>query len=66
MSLKYKESLNYSISMPFDLYLDNKTRSAELCAMNSEKRSPTIFIFDFVPILKIYNFLKYIPKSKES
>lgn len=56
MSLKYKESLNYSIIMPFDLYLDNKTRSEELCAMNSEKRSPTIFIFDFVPILKIYNF----------
>lgn len=52
--------------MPFDLYLDNKTRSAKLCAMNYEKRSPTKFIFDFVPILNIYNFLKYIPKSKES
>lgn len=66
MSTKYKESLNYAKIMPFDLYLDNKTRSAKLCAMNYEKRSPTKFIFDFVPILNIYNFLKYIPKSKES
>lgn len=51
--------------MLFDLYLDNKICSVEFCVMNLEKRLLIIFIFDFVLILKIYNFLKYILKLKE-
>lgn len=65
MFLKYKEFFNYFIIMLFDLYLDNKICSVEFCVMNLEKRLLIIFIFDFVLILKIYNFLKYILKLKE-
>lgn len=65
MFLKYKEFFNYFIIMLFDLYLDNKICRVEFCVMNLEKRLLIIFIFDFVLILKIYNFLKYILKLKE-
>lgn len=51
--------------MLFILYLDNKICSVKFCVMNYEKRLLIKFIFDFVLILNIYNFLKYILKLKE-